>query len=643
MKHFILFIIILPFIVLNAQQPIPGGVSGAYIWEITENKLPDRAQWKSNLKNTPDTSLSISGKSKTINNNPALFLNANSINNSLNLGKLASFTMFTVCQDTDTVTEKVIISIENDSAPEMVLTNKRMAALDVYRYANYSKNKNLIPKIYAYSQNKSKDSSTISHKLQLGRPPRNQNLPVAAYKGIVPELILFNRFLSYMERQKVESYLAIKYGISLNQTFPVSYFNSKGEIIWNGEIHAKHNQNIAGIGRDDASGLNQKVSESIQTPGVLKIGHRNDLKNNTFLIWGDNGKALRFADGTEIRPLQREWEIVVSNSINDSVFAETDVMSMEEINPFSEKETCWLMIDRSGTGKFPFKQTDYIPCQPMASSRGSIYFKQIAIDTDHSGSDIFTLLAAPDFFTRSQVISPTCSKMQAGVIQTDIAGGVPPYILILKGLSNPGFQKSAKEYNIYHNFEDISQGSYILHITDANNNIYTENIWVSNSHIWETKISENYTLIEGGCITLDASKGMPAVNYTYSWTSPDGTVLNDRTINITKPGSYLLSITDENNCNSTMEIMVKQTGKANIKYVELFPNPTDGWFAIRIDLERAASVNVTISDISGKIIKHTLLKNERFYWYTDRLQKPGIYFITLIIGNEKESLKLVVQ
>ncbi|HUS86480.1 MAG TPA: T9SS type A sorting domain-containing protein [Bacteroidales bacterium] len=645
MKQVVFIIAFIPFVTIYSQKTLPGGVKGAIIWEITEGTKPGEAQWISKLNSTLDTGLLVRGKIKTINNNPALFFTegANTINSTLNLGKLTSFSLFTVCQENDTISERVIISLENDTAAEMVLTNQRMAALDVYRYANYNTNLKLYPEIYSYTQNKSKDTGTVSRRLQFGRPPRSQQLPVSAYNGLIPEVILFSRFISPKERQQVESYLALKYGISLNQELPASYLNSNGEIIWDSEINAAFNQNIAGIGRDDLSGLNQRISESTQTPGVMKIGVMSDLKNNSFLTWGDNGRPLRFVDESGVRKLQREWKISTFNFNGCSLYFETNVLSLNEIDPLHDGEIYWMMVDRSGTGKYPFRQTAYIKCQPLSLSGGFVQFSSVVIDTDDSGYDVFTLIAAPSFFTRSIVLSPTCSQEHSGAIKTEIAGGVAPFGIILKGISNNSFQVSTNENKRDYIFEDISQGSYVLQVTDADKKIFTEKIWVSNTHLWETSISQNYNLIEGEILVLDASDGMPAVNYAYSWTAPDGSLINNEEITIYQPGNYLLSVTDDNNCNSTLEINVRQIGKSNFKNVELFPNPVDGWFVVRMSLERRTDVIVVISDMSGNILKQKLLQNDQYYMYSDIIQQSGIYFITLVSGDEKETLKLIVQ
>jgi hypothetical protein len=255
MKLLFFFMAFIPVLTVQGQRTMPGGVPGAGIWEITESTQQGQGRLKSNLENPSDTVFIAKGKIKTINNNPALLLtqSLNTLNNTVNLGNLSAFSLFTVSQETDTLSEKVIFSLENDTAAEMVLTSRRMAALDIYRYANYNLSMKQYPKIYSYLQNKTNDKGTASRRLQFGRPPRNLSLPVSGYNGIVPEVILFLRSVSPVERQKVESYLALKYGISLNQEFPVSYLNSTGETIWDAELNAAYCQNIAGIGRDDLS------------------------------------------------------------------------------------------------------------------------------------------------------------------------------------------------------------------------------------------------------------------------------------------------------------------------------------------------------------------------------------------------------
>ncbi|WP_456376274.1 LamG-like jellyroll fold domain-containing protein, partial [Lutibacter sp.] len=110
------------------------------------------------------------------------------------------------------------------------------------------------------------------------------------------------------ERNRIQSYLAIKYGITLgvNGTSQ-DYVDSAGSLIWdiNTGVPANDvfNYNITGIGRDDDSELNQKQSKTVNTADDITIGltdiyTTNNLNVNTFatdksfLVWGNDNGAL---------------------------------------------------------------------------------------------------------------------------------------------------------------------------------------------------------------------------------------------------------------------------------------------------------------------------------------------------------------
>lgn len=57
----------------------------------------------------------------------------------------------------------------------------------------------------------------------------------------LPEIILYNTGLSADERNRVESYLAIKYGMTLDSG---NYTNSTGTVIWNVTTQSGYNRNM---------------------------------------------------------------------------------------------------------------------------------------------------------------------------------------------------------------------------------------------------------------------------------------------------------------------------------------------------------------------------------------------------------------
>lgn len=123
------------------------------------------------------------------------------------------------------------------------------------------------------------------------------------------------------ERNRIQSYLAIKYGITLGVNGTTQdYVDAAGNVIWDQSANTGYNYDIAGIGRDDDSGLNQKQSKSINetsdgtglTNGFLTMGltdvydtNTDNITNNAinvndkeFLVWGNNHADITAAPFT---------------------------------------------------------------------------------------------------------------------------------------------------------------------------------------------------------------------------------------------------------------------------------------------------------------------------------------------------------
>lgn len=140
------------------------------------------------------------------------------------------------------------------------------------------------------------------------------------------EVIVYEDVLTAVERQRVESYLAVKYGITIDQTTPTNYVAADAGVTWDATINAAHNNDIAGIGRDDMSCLEQKQSisqnsDAIVTVGLGTIETDNSSNPNTFgsddsfLVWGNDNASTTFAGrttgvtgtGTVTERMTRTW------------------------------------------------------------------------------------------------------------------------------------------------------------------------------------------------------------------------------------------------------------------------------------------------------------------------------------------------
>jgi uncharacterized repeat protein (TIGR02543 family) len=125
-----------------------------------------------------------------------------------------------------------------------------------------------------------------------------------SFTGDIQELIILKRnrtsypFMTSTDLNKIHSYLAVKYGISLNGSD--NYVNSDGTAVWNKTANNGYNNHIFGIARDDAYGLYQKQSRSASLPfftafvgnNVMPLNSGNTsgrLNNGVYAMFGSNG------------------------------------------------------------------------------------------------------------------------------------------------------------------------------------------------------------------------------------------------------------------------------------------------------------------------------------------------------------------
>ena len=153
----------------------------------------------------------------------------------------------------------------------------------------------------------------------------------------IAEVILYSRTLTAAERNQVESYLAVKYGFTLAQTGPDAndYTSSAATVIWNRLANTTYINNITGIGRDDASALDQRESRSITNRSMVTINHgvitgafpatNTDNPNafsadQHFVLFGDNLAdtlvTLCSTDGKFSR-MARTWKAQVTGTPGD--------------------------------------------------------------------------------------------------------------------------------------------------------------------------------------------------------------------------------------------------------------------------------------------------------------------------------------
>ncbi|MEZ4773172.1 MAG: discoidin domain-containing protein [Bacteroidia bacterium] len=152
----------------------------------------------------------------------------------------------------------------------------------------------------------------------------DRNFDGRGMTGNIAEVIAFNAPLSLPERQRVETYLAIQYGISLSHNYYASDWDgSSGTTVWN--VGEGYDYRITGIGKDFYSALDQRQSKG---QGPVEIYHGNVggifpasnqenphsfPEDRSFLIWGDDNGSINTLGktiyGGENKTLNRVWKV----------------------------------------------------------------------------------------------------------------------------------------------------------------------------------------------------------------------------------------------------------------------------------------------------------------------------------------------
>lgn len=165
-----------------------------------------------------------------------------------------------------------------------------------------------------------------------------------AFKGSVPELLVFDRQLSETETGIFESYLALKYGITTNK----DYRSGNGTIIWNKDNNTFNNR-VIGYGREDALGFDQKMSttsheekpyytdllanDAYENMNSYNLSSRNrllvaglqpgnTLNDGKYVVMGDNSEAITTENTTNgyVGTMKRDWLVKTNVPLSTPTF-----------------------------------------------------------------------------------------------------------------------------------------------------------------------------------------------------------------------------------------------------------------------------------------------------------------------------------
>jgi hypothetical protein len=403
--------------------------------------------------------------------------------------------------------------------------------------------------------------------------------------GYFAEMIAYDDDLTDTERARVQSYLAIKYGITLDAS--TNYVRRDGTVIYpSTSTHSGFVSDIAGIGRDNANSANssallQTNSISQNANSMVRISGATDLENNEFLLWGSNGGNVTTpntsdVDGSSIkRRLDRVWRVCETGT--DGVGNVTMAFDLSNVPGNKSSASLRLLIDRNGNG---FSDNDRTPLP--GSLAGNIFTVTVS-NANLANGDRFTI-GTTDVSTTPlpiELVSFNVTREDPAVVSTWQTASE---------LNNDYFTLERAGLDLVFNAIGTTPGA------------------------GTTKTPQSYSMLD-----LNPYDGRSY--YRLKQTDFDGTI------------SY----------SETKTISIERSNKKLV----VFPNPNDGkvfrfkWGNSLFDMKHVEVINQQGKTVLSKNIDSQTDLREYAVERKNSLL-PGLYFIKVHYNGRQELLKLVV-
>lgn len=357
-----------------------------------------------------------------------------------------------------------------------------------------------------------------------GRIALDAQYPGRIFQGDIAEIIYFTGNITENERLRVDTYLAIKYGLTL----PHDYLSSNGQQVYRID---QYNQEIIGIGRDDAATLYQKQSHGTNYKTALILGYQeiqttNKLnafqfpQNNSYFIAGHDGASLTATEDTVsfgyISRLGRVWKGELTGMVIDNiVFRPSD----EALAALSGTCDPFLMI--SNTPDFSANvQVHYL------QNRNG--FMEAVVPSLSGDTWYFTFGKEKP---TNYAVSPTdLTACEGDSVQLTASGATNYLWLLAPGLSNVNISDPKLRVDVPVSLQVI--------MSDTKGCIDTLSVNVNVHPKPQVYLGIDTTICEDETIGLEGFD--PNANF-YQWSTGDNTSY----IEVDQPGLYTLVVEDQ--------------------------------------------------------------------------------------------------
>lgn len=444
------------------------------------------------------------------------------------------------------------------------------------------------------------------------------------------EIIFIPKVVSLYMKEKVETYLSLKYGISLEEN---QYYRSViNDTLWNPSTLADFSKDVTGMGNDSDNFYNKNKSYNYNLKG-LEVYTDTIFHAKNYALWGHNGKSKLIANHNELTvDNYKVWHFKKQlDSIDNRLF---DIKINQElwnsaIDTLLINEKIYLYVSHYNLqGTIELANGQYY--EGELNSSNDIVFENINLLNDSR----FIFIKAPDMnmLVRKSINCDENTKLSLDFIE----GTYPVNLTISNNLLSRKYNSENSKLVI----DDLPEGKYNITVKDRLGNEKSSEVEIKKEKKFQVKLSENWELNENGFVIITPQVIDSEKNLEFKWYKDNDVLGLEKNIKLNEKGNYSLIITN-GICEDKFDFKVN-SNTSNL--ISLFPNPSKISEEITLQLPNDfnKTIEIKINDINGKLIKLMNSDNLNQNLFKFKIETSGVYFVHLKSENLTKVFKVIV-
>lgn len=249
-------------------------------------------------------------------------------------------------------------------------------------------------------------------------------------------------------------------------------------------------------------------------------------------------------------------------------------------------------------------------------------------------------IVPPPLTVLSNPTSISCFNANDGTLTLCINGGQSPYTIV-SAPPVPSQGTSTPECTQLVTYSGIPAGGFSWSVTDANGTIFSDIALFPNPSAINATAAVSLSTI-----TVSATGGTPGLEYSIDGINYQSSAAFTNIPN----GTYTVSVRDANGCIKTIpDVVVMVSGTTDLVRdwkVQILPNPSNGFFTLKMDNCGSDQIQVSIWDIAGRAVRQLQLSTDNCYQVSQAIDlsdaPAGSYLVQVRTENAALALPVVI-